>query len=95
MLKIENFKSHLNSKFTIPFDDGNNIDLELIDLIEGTPIPDLNLKPFTLEFKANPESPLLQQETYKILDQSNNEYILLLIPRKSNSEGHFYDSIIS
>ena len=95
MLKIEDFKPQLNKKFIIPFSDNTQVDLTLFNIIEGKLIEDLKLTPFTLEFKSAPEFPLLRQGTYKIIGEDNKEYILLIIPRNSNSDGHFYDTIIS
>jgi|GEM_PF-5793874 len=91
MLKIETFEKHLNSTFSIPFDDGTNIDIVLFNIIKGQFIEALNIQPFTLEFKAKPDTILLRQNTYNIKAPDNQDFALLLIPRSSNEEGHTYD----
>lgn len=91
MLTIETFENHLNSRFSIPFDDGTSIDIVLLNIIKGQFIEALNIQPFTLEFKAAPDTMLIRQNTYNIIGPDNQSFTLLLIPRSSNEEGHIYD----
>ena len=94
-LKKETFLPLINTKFKVTFDAENDYEVELIEVSEGKADPRLNLEPFSLMFRADPEETIFAQRIYTVYSEAIGSLNLFLIPRSPDNEGIYYEVIIN
>lgn len=94
-LKREIFEKLLHTKFNIKFDEQHSYEVELIQVIKGEEIPSLQIEPFSLLFKGNPNEKIFAQNTYTISSPQTDSLSLFLVPTQPDKSGIYYEACIN
>ena len=87
------FEPHLNTTFRMPFDDGEALDLVLVEATDKTP-KGFDGEQFSLIFKG-PADPYLPQQTYVLEHADLGTIYLFLVPVEQTKDGFFYESFFN
>lgn len=95
-LQLSDFSGHVGAAFTLPFDDGTSLILNL-SLAEALPVsnfPGRQREPFQLRFNG-PGNALLPQQTYVVQHPSLGLIQLFLVPIGREGEAYIYQSVFN
>jgi hypothetical protein len=101
-LKMEDFVSHINEKFVLHYEGGNDIqsgNTILLQLIEVSPLgktsKDLKSRHgFSLLFKG-PVSPVLHQKMHFLIQEDLGKLPIFLVPLGPEADGMIYEAIFN
>ncbi len=93
-LTLERFRTHLNSHFTLPFENSEPIRLQLVEASALESTPRLQRQPFSLLFKG-PQEPCLSQASYHLLHEDLGQLLLFLVPIQSDDQGTDYEAVFT
>jgi hypothetical protein len=91
-LTHEVFAAHLNTKFTIPIDETNRVELTLVEVSE------LKLSPRQEQFAIVFRGPLeifLGQGLRPFEHDQMDQFELFLVPIKKDDEGFYYEAVFN
>lgn len=93
-LSLEDFKAHLNSHFTLPFEDGESLRLQLVEATPLEAAARLERQPFSLLFRG-PQAPCLAQASFHMHHDSLGHLLLFLVPVQSDAQGTDYEAVFT
>lgn len=92
----EQFKGSLNQNYIVDLQDGNNLEIKLVEVEEkekNSPSKD-RPKDFSLIFRG-PMSPVLNQFNHSLSNESLGQMNIFLVPIGPDGEGMNYQAIFS
>lgn len=92
MLTKEAFAENLKTTFRIPFQSGENAELELIEVVETMTTP--TQQQFSLFFRG-PLAYLLPQATYHLLHDKMGEMDIFIVPVGKEPDGFRYEAVFN
>ena len=93
-LLYEDFEPHVGSSFLMPFEDGQDLELELVEAIPMEHLPKTERTAFSLIFRG-PQEPCLGQHTYHLRHDSLGPLVLFLVPVQSDEVGSEYEAVFT
>ncbi|NNL93262.1 MAG: hypothetical protein HKO66_13560 [Saprospiraceae bacterium] len=94
-MNIATFQELVGQEFKVTFSEEHEYMLTLAKVLEGNPIPELELEPYTLEFIGDVDSPVYSQGSFVVNHEKLGDMTLFLIPRQPDKNGIYYDCIVS
>jgi hypothetical protein len=91
-LSQESFAENLNTKFRLPVQSGEPLELELIEVAPGTPLE--GVERFSLVFRG-PLGFALRQSTYRLEHERLGALDIFLVPIARDAEGFSYEAVFN
>jgi len=95
-LSADQFSPHVGSIFRLPVDDGEDLDLELVDVAArpGDTVEGAQRQPFSILFRG-PADRVFEQQTCSMVHPVLGELSLFLVPLEPDKEGACYEAVFS
>jgi Domain of unknown function (DUF6916) len=94
LLTAATFRPHLNTRFRVRLAPDRALDVELVELEERRPHPNLARAPFSLLFRGDRAS-LLPQNNYSFEHAALGTLELFIVPLGPDEHGHRYQAVFN
>ena len=91
-LTHETFAQHVNTKFHVPVDDANRVELELAEVSELKEFP--GQEQFAVVFRG-PNEIFLGQGVRSFEHDQLGEFGLFIVPIRQDAEGYYYEAVFN
>lgn len=93
-MTYEAFKPHVGSLFHMPFEDGQDLQLKLVEATSLEHLPRTERVAFSLLFHG-PKEPCLEQMAYHLRHDALGPLVLFLVPLQSDDLGTQYEAVFT
>jgi hypothetical protein len=93
-LTPSSFEEHLGSRFRLPLEEGNALEMELARVARLEAHPGPRKEPFSVFFRG-PRVPVLPQRIYRLEHDRMGVLEIFLVPVGPDGEGMLYEAVFN